>query len=172
MFLRRRFLPVLAAAVFVLLAGCGNEAKKPVELKTIEDRFPIKVGQRVVQMQLAILLAESQKGLMYRKTMGADEGMLFLYDVPTQMSFWMRNTELPLDIGFFDSAGELKEIYPLYPHDERSVASRAGNLRFALEMNQGWFRKSGVKPGDKLDLKALTEAVRARGFQPENFGLR
>lgn len=172
MFSRRRFLPLFAAAAFALLAGCGNAEKKAPESKSVEDRFPIKVGGQVVRMQLAILLNESQKGLMFRQTLGADEGMIFLYDQPQQMSFWMRNVELPLDIGFFDATGELKEIHPMYPHDERPVASRSRQLQFALEMNQGWYRRAGVKPGAKLDLDALAEAVRARGFKPELLGIR
>ena len=171
MFSRRHFLPLLAAAAFALLAGCGNAEKQAPVPKTIEDRFPIKVGGQVVQMQLAITLAENQKGLMFRQTLGADEGMIFIYDQPQQMSFWMRNVGLPLDIGFFDATGGLKEIYPLYPHDERPVSSRDRHLQFALEMNQGWYRKNALKPGAKLDLSALAEAVRARGFKPERFGI-
>lgn len=155
-----------------VLSGCGNAEKQLPEPKTVEDYFPIKVGGQVVRMQLAITLAESQKGLMFRKTMGADEGMIFLYDQPQQMSFWMRNCEFPQDIGFFDTTGELKEIYPLYPHDERPVASRSRQLKFALEMNQGWYRQHGLKPGAKLDLAALAEAVKARGFKPATYGLK
>jgi len=171
MFSRRRFLPLGAFAVFALFAACGNTEKKSVEFKTVEDRFPIKVGGQVVQMQLAITPAEEQKGLMFRKSMGADEGMIFLYDRPQQMSFWMRNCEFPQDIGFFDSDGKLKEVYPMYPHDERPVQS-LGIRQFALEMNQGWYRQHGLKPGDAIDLLALAEAVRARGFKPERYGLR
>jgi uncharacterized membrane protein (UPF0127 family) len=170
MFSRRRFLPLFAVATFALLAACGNTEKKPVEPKSVEDRFPIKVGDQTVQMQVAILPAETQKGLMYRKALGADEGMIFLFDRPQQMSFWMRNCEIPLDIGYFDPDGKLKEVYPMYPHDERPVES-LGVRRFALEMNQGWYRKNGLKPGDAIDLTALAEAVRARGMKPERFGV-
>jgi len=173
MFSRRRFLPLIAAAAFVLLAGCGNDAKKEASgPKSFEERFPIKVGAQVVRMQVAILLSESEKGLMFRQALAADEGMIFIYDEPQQMSFWMRNTELPLDIGFFDASGELREIYPMYPHDERPVTSRDHHLQFALEMNQSWYRQSGTKPGAKLDLAALAEAVRARGFKPEKLGIK
>jgi len=87
------------------------------------------------------------------------------------MSFWMRNTDLPLDIGFFDAAGELKEVYPLHPHDERPVQS-LGPRQFALEMNQGWFGRAGVKSGATLDRVALAGAIRARGLKPSAFGLR
>lgn len=172
MFSRRYFLSLFPVAVFALLTACGNHEGKPVAApKSVDDRFAIKVGARSVQVQLAILPHEMQQGLMYRKSMGSDEGMIFLYDRPQQMGFWMRNTEIPLDIGYFDADGRLKEFYPLYPHDERPVQS-LGARQFALEMNQGWFREHGLKVGDALDLKALAEAVRARGFKPEAFGLK
>ncbi len=172
MFSRRRFLSLLIVTALALLTACGKEGAAPAQPKSIEDRFAIKVGARTVQMQVALLPAETQKGLMFRKEMGADEGMVFVFDRPQQMSFWMRNTPLPLDIGFFDSDGVLKEFYPLYPHDERSVVSRGRGMQFALEMNQGWYRTAGVKPGDRIDLAALAEAIRARGLKPEEFGLR
>jgi uncharacterized membrane protein (UPF0127 family) len=81
------------------------------------------------------------------------------------MSFYMRNTSLPLDIGFFSPDGELKEIYPMYPFDERTVTSRSSDLRYALEMNQGWFKANGVKPGARIETKALAAALLARGLQ-------
>lgn len=172
MTIRPRFLPLAALGLLVLLAGCGNNEVRPAAaLKTIDDRFAIAIGPHLVQMQVALLPAETQRGLMFRKTMGENEGMLFVFDQPQQMSFWMRNTEIPLDIGYIDATGVLREIYPMYPRDERPVASR-GRMQFALEMNQGWFRHTGVKPGDRLDLKAVVEAIRARGLKPAQFGLR
>jgi len=169
--LRRRFLPLFAATLLVLLTACGNDDVRQSAPKTVDDRFAIKLGEHTVRLQIALLPAETQQGLMYRKEMGADEGMLFVFDRPQQMSFWMRNTLLPLDIGYIDAEGVLREIYPMYPHDERPVASR-GRMQFALEMNQGWYRQAGVKPGARLDLAAVSEAIRARGLKPESYGLR
>lgn len=156
-----------------LLSGCSRaDPGKEAAPKTVDDRFAIRVGERTVQLQVAALPAELQKGLMFRKTMGEDEGMLFVFTVPQPQGFWMRNTTLPLDIGFFDAAGELKEIYPLHPLDEKTVTSRSRSIQFCLEMNQGWYARNGVKPGEKLDLKAVAEALKARGLQPEQAGLR
>lgn len=135
------------------------------------DHFEIKVGDRTVHMQLAVLEAEMQRGLMERTDLGADEGMLFVYLRPQRMSFWMHNTPTPLDIGFFDAAGELREIYPLHPFDEKPMASRGTQLQFALEVNQGWFQANGVRPGARLDLKAVAAALKARDFEPRRFGL-
>jgi uncharacterized membrane protein (UPF0127 family) len=168
MFFRRHFARFLILASFACLAACGRaDAQKSSAVKSLEDRFPIKVGERTVQMQIAALPAELQHGLMFRKTMGEDEGMLFIFATPQPQGFWMRNTTLPLDIGYFDASGELKEVYPMYPLDERPVASHSRSIQFCLEMNQGWYKQSGVKPGMKLDLKAVAEALKARGLKPE-----
>ncbi len=166
----------LAFVPLFVLAGCGDAHKQAreetVAVKSIDERFPIKVGDRMVQMQVVGDRKEMERGLMDRKTMGADEGMLFVYDLPQQMNFWMHDTDIPLNIGFFAPSGELKETYEMYPHDEETVSSHSRNLQFALEMNQGWFARSGVKPGDKIDLKAVAEALKARGMDPVKFGLK
>jgi uncharacterized membrane protein (UPF0127 family) len=172
MFSRRYFLGCAASLLVSLLTACGGAESKSSTPKTVDDRFAIKLGDRTVQLQIAALPAEMQKGLMFRKTMGEHEGMLFVFSRPQPLGFWMRNTELPLDIGYLDASGELKEIYPMYPHDERSVESRARNLQFALEMNQGWYAKQGVRPGAKLDLAAVIDAIKQRGLNPEAFGLQ
>jgi uncharacterized membrane protein (UPF0127 family) len=170
MFLRRAAWLLLCT---VLLSACNRtDAAKATGPKSVDDRFPIKVGDQTVRMQIAALPPELQKGLMFRQTMGEDEGMLFVFTSPQQQGFWMRNTTLPLDIGYFDPTGELKEIYPMYPLDERTVASRSRNIQFCLEMNQGWFKRHDVKPGAKLDLKAVADALRARELKPEAAGLR
>ena len=154
------------------LAGCSQgEPAKPAAPKSVADHFTIKVGERPVRMQLAVLMPEMQRGLMGRRELGADDGMLFVYAKPDTLSFWMRNTLLPLDIGYFSRSGELLEIYALYPHDEVSVRSISSKVQFALEMNQGWFKRTGVRPGARLDMQALAAALRARGFEPAKFGL-
>jgi uncharacterized membrane protein (UPF0127 family) len=98
--------------------------------------------------------------------------MLFVYSRPQRMSFWMRNTPTPLDIGFFDQTGKLLEIYPLHPFDETPVSSKSEQLLLALEMNQDWFRENGVKPGAQIDLKAVFAALETRGFKADQFRIQ
>jgi len=158
--------------MILCLAGCSQgEPAKPAATKSVGDYFIIKIGDQPVRMQLAVLMPEMQRGLMGRSELGADDGMLFVYAKPDTLSFWMRNTLLPLDIGYFSRTGELLEIYALYPRDEVSVRSISSKVQFALEMNQGWFKRTGVRPGAKLDMKALAAALRERGFEPAKFGL-
>jgi uncharacterized protein len=159
-------------AVVLALGGCSKSAEQKVAPKTVSDYFSIKVGERTVRMQLAVVGPEQQRGLMQRRDLGPDEGMLFPYATPQTMSFWMHNTPTPLDIGYFDSAGVLLEIYAMHPFDETPVRSLSDAVKYALEVNQGWFRNNGVRPGEKIDLKAVAEALKARGFEPAEYGLQ
>ncbi len=154
------------------LSGCGqSEPAEVVTPKTVADYFEIRVGERPVQMQLALQQSEMQHGLMARLELAPDSGMLFVYLKPQRMSFWMRNTPLPLDIGFFGSDGRLREIYQLHPFDETPVSTRGNKLQFALEMNQGWFKANDIRPGDQLDLAQLKSALQERDYRSEQFGL-
>lgn len=165
---------LMLVSLLLLTTGCGrgDATRAPSEVKTVADYFAVSVGAKSVKMQLAIKPREMEHGLMGREDLKSDEGMLFLYDAPQRMSFWMRNTPTALDIGFFTADGVLKEIYQMYPYDETPVMSRSVELQFALEMKQGWFEFNGVKPGSKLDLKALAEAIKARGAAPAAYGLK
>lgn len=162
----------LLGLVLGLFAACDKAAPaKEGPPKSIADHFDITVGGKVVHMQIAITPAESQRGLMDRRDLGPDDGMIFIFDHPQQMSFWMHDTPTPLDIGFFDDGGMLEEIYPMQPFDENSIHSRSTMLTLALEMNQGWYHDHGVKPGAEIDLKALAAAIKARGFDPKHYGI-
>ena len=155
------------------LSGCDKDAAQAASVvQPVSTFFPIKVGDAVVRMQVAVSQTEQQRGLMQRRDLGADDGMLFPYRKPQAMSFWMHNTPTALDIGFFSPEGELREIYPMYSFDETTVKSVGSRLQFALEMNQGWFNQNGVKPGMKLDLAALAAALRERGLDPTKVGLK
>lgn len=164
----------VAALLLLLIAttvSCrrDDQAVAPAAVEPPQHRFSFTLADNPIQIRLAVLPAEQRRGLMETESLPENEGMLFVYVSPQRMSFWMRNTPLPLDIGYFDASGVLREIYPLYPHVEDPVASRQDDLQFALEMNQGWYAAHGVKPGAQLDLAELAEALKARGFAPERF---
>ena len=156
----------------LLLSGCDAKTPPPATLsKTPVDYFPIKVGDRTVQMQIAVLQTEMRRGLMGRRDIGPEQGMLFIFRSAQSMSFWMYDTPTPLDIGFFDATGTLLEIYPMHPFDEKPVVAHSHAIKFALEMNQNWFRDNEIKPGSKLDLKAAAVALKARDIDPQQLGL-
>jgi len=168
------FGPRLAVFLAVLVtAGCG--AEKPAaapSAKSVYDHFTIGVGGVPASLQLAILPAEQQRGLMQRPDLGRDEGMLFVSARPQQQNFWMHNTPEALDLGYLTPDGTIAEIYPLLPLDERTVSSHSTQLQFALEMPSGWFVAHGVHPGSRIDLPATLAAIKARGYDPAKFKLQ
>lgn len=166
---------VLATVILVLVAlagGCKEDATPPAAPLGAEAWFPFKIGDVAVKLQVAVRPMEMQQGLMHRPMLGDDEGMLFVYPEPSGRSFWMRNTLIPLDIGFFSPDGVLREVRAMNPLDESPVTSFSSEIQFAVEMNQGWYRANGVRPGAKLDMEALRAALEARGFDPRDAGLR
>jgi uncharacterized membrane protein (UPF0127 family) len=164
---------VCAIAIAFAVSACDRDKDAATDkIKTVSDRFDLRVGEKLVHLQIAVSTLEMERGLMERRDLGADEGMLFAYTSPQQMSYWMRNTPTPLDIGFFDRSGVLQEVYPLHPFDETSLKSRSESLQYAVELRQGWFHDNDVRSGAQLDLKALARALKARGYEPEKFGLK
>ncbi len=146
----------------LMTTGCKDLQSPENKTATVKTYFPLKIGSISLQAQVAIHPHELQQGLMFRTRMEADEGMLFVFKDPQRLSFFMRNTKIPLDIGYFTADGTLKEIYPMYPEDETPVKSISHSVQFALEMNQGWFAQHKITPGAKLDLQAVQKAFKAR----------
>jgi len=156
-----------------LLAACGPAKESETSVATdsapAETRFPIRVEDVTVRTEVVLSPAEQRKGLMYRESLPEDAGMLFPYREPQKLSFWMANTKIPLQIGYFDAEGVLQEVHRMYPNDTRRVASRSNDLRYALEVNLGWFNDHGIKPGARLNLEDVRTAIAARGSDPASY---
>ena len=146
-----------------IFSSCANPSDEAV--LPFSAWCPIQLGGETIEVQVAHRFQEVSRGLMYRDSLEQDRGMLFYYDSPREMSFWMRNTSIALDIGFFTADGVLREIYPMYPMDERSVKSRRDDLIMAIEMNQGWYAENGIGVGTKLDLGTLKGWLLQRGVE-------
>ncbi len=131
----------------------------PVQPVGSQTYFPISIGGCELQLQLALKPAEQQKGLMYRESLDNGHGMLFLFDRPDKRGFWMRNTRIPLDIGYFDSSGQLLEVHKLFPYDETAVNSRSREVLIAVETNRGWYAANGIQVGDRIDMSSLAFAL-------------
>ncbi len=127
-----------------LALACGTGAAKP-QLETIE----LHVDGHTVRAELADEPAERAQGLMYRKALGRDAGMLFAYPETAHRSFWMENTQIPLSIAYIRADGTIAAIKDMTPFDRTSVPSGAPVL-YALEMTQGWFSEHDVQVGDRV----------------------
>jgi len=137
----------LALAVLCLVADRGAVAQGAAQPPL--DTVALNAGMHVIKAELARTPMQRQAGLMYRQQMAAHEGMLFVFELPARQCFWMKNTPLPLSIAFLADDGSIVNIADMQPLSEQSHCS-AQPVRFALEMNQGWFDKRGIKPGFRL----------------------
>jgi uncharacterized protein len=118
----------------------------------VSNTLPMKaltIGTHSVQAEIAATPSDRQQGLMFRTTMPANQGMLFVFDESAAHCFWMRNTPLPLTIGFIDEHGVLINTADMTPFNDTSHCP-SKPAKYALEMNQGWFTKSRVKIGTKV----------------------
>ncbi|MCX5910226.1 MAG: DUF192 domain-containing protein [Deltaproteobacteria bacterium] len=102
---------------------------------------------------MEVVQTEEQKarGLMFRESLGEDEGMLFVYGREEFLSFWMKNTRIPLSIAFMDAKGRIVDIQEMEPFSLETHRS-AYPAVYALEVNQGWFQRNGVQVGDRVNL--------------------
>ena len=112
-------------------------------------RIDLTAGMYRIDTQLAQTPQQREIGLMFRKEMPQQEGMLFIFEVPGVQCFWMRNTILPLTAAFVADDGTIVNLADMKPMSEDSHCS-AKPVRYVLEMNQGWFDKRGIKAGAKL----------------------
>jgi hypothetical protein len=111
----------------------------------------LRIGTKKITAEIADEDHERVAGLMFRKSLASDSGMLFVMDRSAPVGFWMKNTEVPLTIAYIDAAGLIKELHDLQPRVEKPVPSRFPNIAYALEMPQGWFSKNNIWPGERIE---------------------
>lgn len=148
---------LLFFALLALLQGgaCTGSAleKLELEIKTADGKTVF------ISTELALTAEQQQRGYMERENIPDYTGMVFVYKADRQMHFWMDNTPTPLSIAYIDSRGRIREIYDLQPYNRQTVSS-TGSMRYALEVPQGWFSRTGISVGDSFSaasLKALSE---------------
>jgi uncharacterized protein len=143
----------LTASLFVAMAaGCGGCKRDPQ--KSASSQPPvvtISLAGKPFKLEVAASNANRQLGLMYRKELAPDAGMIFVFQKEERLSFWMRNTEIPLDIVYINSAGQVVSIKELKPFDEGAVVSDAP-AKYAIELNKGTAAEVGLKVGDTVQL--------------------
>ncbi|PJG58975.1 hypothetical protein CUC53_09805 [Aeromonas cavernicola] len=116
----------------------------------------IKIGQQELTVEVANTDKDRQVGLMNRKKLGAQDGMLFIFDDNRPYCMWMKNTLIPLSVAFADECGNILNIEDMLPQtDEQHCA--LGNARFALEMNKGWFEQHKISPGMRIETGLLCD---------------
>jgi hypothetical protein len=114
-------------------------------------RVNLLVGNKKIKAELANTESQRATGLMHRKHLGADSGMLFDFSAPARVCMWMKNTYIPLSVAFIDDDGIIVNIEDMQPLELQSHCSK-GWVRYALEMNQGWFAINQIGQGSKVEI--------------------
>ncbi len=136
------FLILLASTACLLFISMGGTERLDTKI--------IKAGGIEIEVEIADGTESRRTGLMNRKSMPQNHGMLFVFESDQKLSFWMKNTFIPLSIAYISSDGEIMEIHDMRPESLRPVES-ISSVRYALEMNKGWFEQNNVVPGDRID---------------------
>lgn len=149
---RHRVARMMAAglAAILLVAACVPAGRAQSGLATAE----LRSGETSVVVELARTDAEQETGLMFRTSLADGRGMLFVYHDDRRLSFWMKNTLIPLSIAYLAADGTIREIHDM---EAKSLAPINSDhfVRYALEVPQGWFSRVGLRVGDRLDLSRV-----------------
>jgi uncharacterized protein len=146
----------MVALSLAALAGCGrdnSESATPAVLPMPTKAQPrlqtirLWLGPAEINAELALTPQQTQTGMMFRKEMKEDEGMLFVFPFPHQASFWMKNTFVPLSAAYIDPAGMILEIRDFEPQNTNPVVAASANVQYVLETPQGWFKRNNVRTG-------------------------
>lgn len=109
----------------------------------------LNAGMYLIRAEVAADFASRAQGLMYRKQLPSNAGMLFVFDQPGEQCMWMKNTLIPLSVAFMDDEGRIINVEDMAPQTLDSHCARRP-ARYALEMNGGWFAARGIKPGTRI----------------------
>lgn len=131
-----------AAVTASILATSALSQTTPTALPVV----PLSAGIHVIKAEIAQNSADRSRGLMHRTELGANQGMLFLFERDDMQCMWMRNTLIGLSVAFIDANGRIVNIEDMAPQTEDNHCAKTP-ARYALEMNRGWFAKHGVKAG-------------------------
>jgi uncharacterized membrane protein (UPF0127 family) len=132
-------------AVLVLLSSLHAQRVAADPLLT----YPLKINGHSIRAEVANTEEGRRTGLMFRTSLAENQGMLFIYETEGRYAMWMKNTNVPLSVAFIDKNGAILNIEDMEPQTEDSHGSM-GAAKFSLEMNQGWFKKRGIKRGDHV----------------------
>ena len=131
----------LLVALALAAAPAVAQAPNPV--------VQLNAGMHLIRAEVVSDYATRAQGLMHRKSLARNAGMLFIFDDASVHCMWMKNTLIPLSVAFIDDRGTIVNIADMEPHSEASHCA-AQPVRYALEMNRGWFATRGIKPGTRL----------------------
>jgi uncharacterized membrane protein (UPF0127 family) len=140
-------LPSVALFVMLVAATLMPDA---VAIGADLPTVPLSINGKKITAEVAATPEQRASGLMNRFSLKPNSGMLFVFERPEPLAFWMKNTYVPLSIAFIGADGRILNIDDMAPHDEANHWSKGPGL-YALEMRKGWFAEAGVKAGDRVE---------------------
>ncbi len=139
-------------ATFCLSLFCSDLETRPLR------KIDIAIDGNLLRVEIAATPKDREQGLMYRKTLAGDEGMLFIFPSPRPVSFWMKHTFIPLDIGYFNSQKRLIEFFSMQPDNGKKTYPSSLPVLYAVETQQGWYKNKGLKKNALLELPFTLQA--------------
>lgn len=134
---------------FILIASSVKTLACPLELPTAE----ISIKGHKLAVELAATPAARGCGLSHRDDLPQNHGMLFIFPEVRPETFWMKDTRIPLSIAFFDAAGKILSIQDMVPMQTEAQYHSSRPAKYALEVNQGWFKGHGIEAGDRVAME-------------------
>ena len=138
-----------SVAVMALALFGGTIGVIPAVTAQESQQFPVialNAGIHLIKAEVATTEAQREQGLMFRKQLAPNAGMVFLFDAPAGVCMWMKNTLIPLSVAFLDQNGVIINIEEMKAQTLDSHCAEKAAL-YALEMNPGWFKQKNLKPG-------------------------
>jgi uncharacterized protein len=124
-------------------------ATTPIKSK-VDGVRTLLIDDKKLIVEIADSPETRERGLMYRKELPRNQGMLFVFDDPQRVGFWMKDTFIPLDIAFVNEQGVISEIRSMRPQDLTSIQSKSDRILYSIEVNQGWFYQNNITPGMRV----------------------
>ncbi|WP_211444089.1 DUF192 domain-containing protein [Collimonas humicola] len=143
----------LAAVTTAVTASFALIAALPAAAQESQQQLPttpLNIGIHVIKAEVARSEDQREQGLMFRKRMGNNEGMVFVFDAPAGICMWMKNTLIPLSVAFIDKKGAILNVEEMKAQTLDSHCAQ-GAASYALEMNKGWFKEKNIKPGTVIE---------------------
>ena len=144
-----RLAALFAVSACVVIASLSSTVRAQSAAQPPLATVKLTAGIHVITAEAATTSQSRTIGLMHRERLAPNRGMLFVFEDKAQQCFWMRNTLVPLTIAFIDDDGTVLQLADMAPKSEVSHCSQ-WPVRYALEMEQGWFGKRGIAPGAKV----------------------
>lgn len=131
---------------YCITVGIMTAVAPPTHAQSVFPVTTLSIGIHLIKAEVAISDEQRAQGLMFREKMASGEGMVFRFPESRHICMWMKNTLLPLSVAFLDEKGRIINIEDMQPQTLNAHCAKKP-ARYALEMNQGWFRQKNIRPG-------------------------